>query len=54
MKMNMQLPDLVPKTCELLRFNILSRKATEINSKATKNEATTKYLSKDGQAELQH
>lgn len=43
-KINMQLPDITPKTSELLRFNILSRKTTEINSKASKSDEAMEYL----------
>jgi hypothetical protein len=43
-KINMQLPDITPKTSELLRFNILSRKTAEINSKASKSDEAMEYL----------
>uniref|UniRef100_K3ZZ47 SWIM-type domain-containing protein n=1 Tax=Setaria italica TaxID=4555 RepID=K3ZZ47_SETIT len=44
-KMNLQLPEVVPKTNDMLRFNKLSRRSVEINSKAV--EEAMQYLSEE-------
>ncbi|RLN08484.1 hypothetical protein C2845_PM11G16180 [Panicum miliaceum] len=46
-KMKLPLPELVPKTHEMLRFNILSRKSTILNSKGSKSEEVMQYLSEE-------
>jgi len=46
-KMNLPLPEIVPKTHEMLRYNILSRKAALINSKASKTDEAMQYLSEE-------
>jgi len=38
------LPEIVPKTHEMLRYNILSRRAAIINSKGSRIEEATQYL----------
>ncbi|CAN6339019.1 unnamed protein product [Urochloa humidicola] len=46
-KMKLGMPDIVPKTNEMLRFNILARKTAQINSKGSMTEEATEYLSKE-------
>jgi len=45
--MNLPLPEIVPKTHEMLRYNILSRKVALINSKASKTDEAMQYLSEE-------
>ena len=46
-KMNLPMPEIVPKTHEMLRYNILSRKAAMLTSKGSKMEETMEYLKEE-------